>query len=117
MAESLDVPLPEITAEEFERSRTRFELVAAAKSWPAAKQLAIVPALLWGKLLDFYVDLDDASKSSIATLKNALAQRAGLKKDTLAAAGTIANCFAVCGDEVKAEPMQRLISFNAPWKI
>ena len=86
MAESLDVPLPEITAAEFEHSWTRFELVAAAKSWPAAKQLAIVPALLRGKLLDYYVDLDDASKSSVATLKNALAKRAGLKKDSLAAA-------------------------------
>ena len=86
MAESLDVPLPEITAAEFEHSWTRFELVAAAKSWPATKQLAIVPALLRGKLLDYYVDLDDASKSSVATLKNALAKRAGLKKDSLAAA-------------------------------
>ena len=43
MAVSLDVPLPEITTEEFERSWTRFKLVAAAKKWDAAKQLAIVP--------------------------------------------------------------------------
>ena len=88
MAESLDVPLPEITTEEFERSWTRFKLVAAAKKWDAAKQLAIVPALLRGKLLDYYVDLDDASKSIVATLKGALAQRAGLKRDSLAAAKT-----------------------------
>ena len=86
MAESLAVPLPEITTDEFEHAWTRFELVAAAKRWDAAKQLAIVPALLRGKLLDYYVDLDAANKSSVATLKNALAQRAGLKKDSLAAA-------------------------------
>ena len=73
---------------EFERSWTRFKLVAAAKKWDAAKQLAIVPALLRGNLLDYYVDLDNASKSSVATLKGALAQRAGLKKDSLAAAMT-----------------------------
>ncbi len=84
MAESLDIPLPEITAEEFERSWTRFELVAAAKAWSADKQLAVVPTLLpRGKLLDYYVELEAAETGDLPTLKGALSQRAGLKKDSL----------------------------------
>ncbi len=86
MAESLDIPPPEITAEEFERSWTRFELVAAAKAWSAEKQLAVVPTLLRGKLLDYYVELEAAETGDLPTLKGALSQRAGLKKDSLVAA-------------------------------
>ena len=33
MVERLDIPLPEITVEEFQRSWMRFELVASAKGW------------------------------------------------------------------------------------
>ena len=61
---------------------------SATKKWDATKQLAIVPALFRGKLLDYNVNLDAVSKSSIAILKSALTQRAGLKKDSLAAAKT-----------------------------
>lgn len=37
MAQSLDIPLPEVTAEDFKRAWTRFELVAKAKEWEDAK--------------------------------------------------------------------------------
>eukprot|EP00731_Ephydatia_muelleri_P029836 Em0021g359a len=49
---SQDIPLPEISVEEFHQAWTRFELAAVAKEWNAAKQLSVVPALLRGKLLD-----------------------------------------------------------------
>ena len=48
MAQQLEIPLPEITMEDFERAWTRLDLVAAAEKWDNAKQLAIIPALLHG---------------------------------------------------------------------
>ena len=45
MAQQLEIPLPEIMMEDFERSWIRFDLVVAAKKWDNVKQLAIVP--LW----------------------------------------------------------------------
>ena len=54
MAESMDIPLPELTVENFKRAWTRFELVAKAKEWNAAKQLIVLPTLLRGKLVDYY---------------------------------------------------------------
>lgn len=59
-----EIPLPEIQREDFKRAWTRFELVAKAKEWNKAKQLAIIPTLLRGKLLDTYVELPDESKES-----------------------------------------------------
>ena len=52
----MELQLPELTAENFHRVWTRFELVAVAKEWNEAKQLAIVPTLLREKLIDFYAD-------------------------------------------------------------
>ena len=57
MANPLEVSLPEITSDNFSRSWTRFELVATAKEWNAAKQLVVVPTLLHGKLIDYYLNL------------------------------------------------------------
>ena len=48
----MELQLPELTAENFHRAWTRFELVAVAKEWNEAKQLAIVPTLLRGKLIE-----------------------------------------------------------------
>ena len=43
MAESLELPLPELVVEDFsKRGWTRFELVANAKGWDAARQLAVI---------------------------------------------------------------------------
>ena len=64
MAQQLELPLPEITTEDFERSWIRFNLVATAKKWDEAKQLSIVPALLHGKLVEIFVDLDDEEKDT-----------------------------------------------------
>ena len=80
-----DLPLPEITTEEFSRAWTRFELVSTAKEWNTEKQVMILPTLLRGKLVDYYVELDEAIKASMKLLKTALMTRAGLIKDPLTA--------------------------------
>ena len=86
MAQQLELPLPEITTEDFERSWIRFNLVAAAKKWDEVKQLSIVPALLRGKLVEIFVDLEGEEKANIKTLKRALSARVGLTSDPLASA-------------------------------
>ncbi len=86
MAQPLDIPLPEVTVEDFSRAWTRFELVAVAKQWEGPKQLAVIPTLLRGRLVDYYIDLEDPEKADIGVLKKALAKRAGLTTDPLVAA-------------------------------
>jgi len=81
----MDLPLPELVAEDLKRGWTRFEFVAIAKEWDAAKQLAVIPALLRGKLIDYYVELDDATKKDLKLLRAALEERAGKKEDPLVA--------------------------------
>ena len=80
-----DVPLPEITPEEFTRAWTRFELVAAAKEWSTERQAAILPTLLRGKLVDHYVELDATTRTDLKQLKTALMTKAGLTQDPLTA--------------------------------
>lgn len=87
----LEVPLPEISTEEFDRSWARFELVARAKEWNDDKQLAIIPTLLRGKLLDCYLDLNADEKATLADLRAALVKRAGLAADPLIAARKFMN--------------------------
>ena len=89
MATSLDLPLPELVAEDFQRGWTRFEFVAAAKEWNANKQLTVIPTLLRGKLIDYYVELEDATKNDLALLKVALLDKSGKKEDPLVAS----RCF------------------------
>ena len=82
----LDIPLPEIStssADKFDRSWT---YVATAKEWTQEKQLAVIPALLRGKLLDNYTSLSADEKVDMETLKINLAKRAGLLKTPVAAA-------------------------------
>ena len=43
---TFDIPLPEITVEDFSRAWTQFELVSSAKAWEVDKQAAILPTLL-----------------------------------------------------------------------
>ena len=52
MVWALDMPLPEINSNHFERAWTRFQLVAAVQEWDENKQLKILPTLLSKKLLD-----------------------------------------------------------------
>ena len=80
MAMQLDLPLPEISVENFSRNWTQFELVAAAKQWEDAKQVTILPTLLRGKLIDYYVELDTGQKGSLKSLRTALMTKAGLYK-------------------------------------
>ena len=54
----LDLPLPEITMSDFERSWTRFELVASAKEWNDTKKKLILPTLLRGKLVLVKIGID-----------------------------------------------------------
>ena len=80
-----DLPLPEITPEEFTRAWTRFELVAAAKQWSTERQAAILSILLRGKLVDHYVELDMTTRTDLKQLKTALMTKAGLTQDSLMA--------------------------------
>ena len=82
---SLDLPLPEIPVSKFERSWTRFKLVASAKEWNDAKQKLILPTLLHGKLVNVYVALDDETRGSLPSTKTALMQSAGVLRDSLTA--------------------------------
>ena len=50
------------------------------------KQLSIVPALLYGKPVEIFVDLEDEEKADIKTLKRVLSARVGLTSDPLASA-------------------------------
>ena len=88
MAQPLDIPLPEITAENFKRAWTRFELVAKAKEWEGAKQLTVLPTLLRGKLVDKYVDFDAETRTDLVKLKVALEKASGQMKDPLVASRT-----------------------------
>ena len=67
-------------------SWTRFEFVAVANKWDNGRELAILPALLRGKLQDFYITLGDSEKKDLPTLKKSLRDRAGLTKDQLTSA-------------------------------
>ncbi|XP_065900992.1 uncharacterized protein [Dysidea avara] len=81
----LELPVPELVVEDFKRGWIRFEFVATTKEWDAAKQLAVIPALLRGKLIDYYVDFDDTIKGDLKLLRAALEERAGKREDPLAA--------------------------------
>lgn len=85
MAESLELLLPELLTEDFKQGWTRFEFVATAKGWNAKRQLARIPTLLRGKLINDYVELPDATKTDLNLLKAALQDRAGVKEDPLVA--------------------------------
>ena len=58
MAAQLDLPLQELSVENFSRAWMQFELVVAPKQWDEAKQLTILPTLLRERLLDYYVEQD-----------------------------------------------------------
>ena len=81
----MKLPLPELIVENFQCGWTRFEFVVAAKEWNANKQLAVIPTLFKGKLIDYYVKLDDDTKADLKLLKAALQEQAGTKEDPLLA--------------------------------
>jgi len=51
MATPKDLPLPEVTVEDFKQAWTHFELVVSAKGWDESKQKTILPAGQIGGLL------------------------------------------------------------------
>ena len=85
MAVQLDLPLPEITMEDFHRAWTRFELVSTAKAWNAGKQKVILPTLLRGKLVDYYGEYSEETRDNLEQLKLTLMAKAGLAHDSLTA--------------------------------
>ena len=80
------LPLPEITTDDFERSWTRFHLVAAASKWDDEKKLLMLPALLRGKLVEIFISLSAEEKETLTKLKQALSDRAGITRDSLTSA-------------------------------
>ena len=84
MATPLDLPLPEVTIEEFHRAWTHFELVAKAKEWDKARQKLVLPTLLRGKLVDYYTEADEETRGNLERLKTLLMTKAGLVRDSLA---------------------------------
>ena len=81
-----DLPLPEITAEDFERPWTCFCLVTDAKEQNEEKRLSIIPALLRGSWLDHFLEIAVDERETVSGLKAALAECAGLTTNTLTAA-------------------------------
>ena len=101
MAQQFDLPLPEITVEDFQRSWIRFELVSEAKEWDEAKRKLILPSLLQGKLVDIYVSLDDTTRGNLEQLKKALMKQAGLVRDPLTAGQLFMSMHQLPGEKVR----------------
>ena len=80
------IVLPDVSVENFEHAWKRFRLAATAKQWQEEKQLQILPTLLRGNLVEYYMDLSEEEKKSLEGLKQALERKAGIKKDPLVAA-------------------------------
>ena len=83
MATPLDLPLQEITAEEFHRAWTHFELVVKADEWDEALQKLVLPTLLRGKLVNYYTEADEETRDNLERLKTLLMTKAGLVRDSL----------------------------------
>ncbi|KAL5488633.1 hypothetical protein EMCRGX_G017606 [Ephydatia muelleri] len=75
------IVLSEVSVENFEHAWKRFQLAATAKQWQEEKQLQILPTLLRGNLVDYYMDLSEEENESLEGLKQALERKAGIKKD------------------------------------
>jgi len=112
----LDLPLPEITVSDFERSWTRFELVASAKEWSEAKKKVILPTLLCGKLVDVYVALDEETRASLLNTKKALMESAGTRRDPLTAGQAFMSRHQLPGETVRdyAMNLRKLFTESYP---
>ena len=64
------------------------------------KQASILPMLLRGKLVDYYVDLDTTTKADLKLLKTALMKNAGLVQDPLTAGKLFISCCQRSGEKV-----------------
>ena len=112
----LDLPLPELTVSDFERSWTRFELVATAKEWSDVKKKVILPTLLRGKLVDVYVALDEETRASLPNTKKALLESAGILRDPLTAGQAFMSRHQLTGETVRdyATNLRKLFTESYP---
>jgi hypothetical protein len=95
MAREIDLPLPQLTdgsREEFLRAWTRFDLVATAKGWDQARKLVVLPTLLRGKLVDYYMELGEEISGNLTSLKGELMKKAGFQTDPLVAGKNFMSC-------------------------
>ena len=69
------MPLPEITKEDFLCAWTQLELVASAKEWNEGKRATVLPTLLRRKLVDIYIKLSGETRANLAKVKKALVRR------------------------------------------
>ena len=63
--------------------------MASAKKWDNSKQKTILPALLWGKLVDYYVEQSEEFRATLSVVKKALMKKSGLIKDSMSVGGFI----------------------------
>ena len=101
MAQNLDLPLPEITANDFQRSWTRFELVESTKEWDEAKQKLILPTFLRGKLVGVYVQLNETACANLGNVKKALMEGVGIARDPLTAGQAFMSRHQSAGEAVR----------------
>ena len=111
-----ELPLPEVTIEDFSWAWKRFELVATVKEWNPEKRAKVLPTLLRGRPMDIYIHLDDDTKADLAEVKKALMKKAGLIKDPLVAGKEFMVRSQVQGETVErfAEELLRLFSQAYP---
>ena len=119
MATPLDLPLPEITVDNFQRSWTRFELVATAKEWNDDKKKVILPTLLRGKLVDIYMTLNEETRGALTELKKTLMRQAGLLRDPLTASQSFMSRRQASGEKVSdfAVELQKLFTESYPGEV
>ena len=115
MATPLDLPLPEITVDNFQCAWTRFELVATAKEWDDDKKV-ILPTLLRGKLVDIYMTLSEETRGALPELKKTLMRQAGLLRDPLTASQSFMSHRQASGEKVSdfAVELQKLFTESYP---
>ena len=116
MATPLDLPLPEITVDNFQRAWTRFELVATAKEWDDDKKKVILPTLLRGKLVDIYMTLSEETRGALLELKKTLMRQAGLLRDPLTASQSFMSRRQASGEKVSdfVVELQKLFTESYP---
>jgi len=112
----LDLPLPEITVSDFERSWTRLKLVASTKEWGEAKKKVILPMQPREKLVDVYVALNEETRASLPNTKKALIKSAGIRCDPMTAGQAFMSCHQLPGETVRdyAMNLRKLFTESYP---
>ena len=98
-----NLPLPEITVDDLKCSWTCFDLIANTKEWNKQKHIAVLPGLLWGNQVDYFLEISEEKKTTLTTLKAVLAECAGLSTVPLQAAMKVMN--------MKQQEKQRVVDY------